>query len=189
MNLSENFDINKPPKGAWIRQEADALVLGVSTFSVISALSWLFAIIIAVYFLSRVFVRETGFGEWESFLNFMVILFLGVAIICFLQVIFGKIEVTIDDSTGKIFTGIGQYGLIQSFSIKKVSKIKKCGYFIRNGTITYILIEEGERLIRFGNDLSTSKLNYLFVTITRILYEKTRNKTFLKQDLSEYFKC
>lgn len=188
MNIDKKFNTKKQQKSTWIRQEADALVFGVSTFSLSSALAWLGAITIAIYFLSIVLLQQTGFGEWQSIFYFMVILFLGVAIVCFFLMVFGKVEVTIDNSTGKIFTGIGQYGFIQDFAIKKVSKIKKCGYITSRSTMTYILIEEGERCIHFGNTLDLGKLDYLFATTTKILYEKTRNKNFLKEDLSEYFK-
>lgn len=106
--------------------------------------------------------------------------FLAVTIFFFfiiIRSIAGKVEITLDNSSGKIFTGVGKIGKTQTFSwdnvVQVIDKPSKLNY---PGGGTKVLSIEGQERINFGNSLKDERRNYLYFTMVHFMDQYNRKK-------------
>lgn len=187
--IDPNFDISNPPKGAWMNQDQGELVIGVSTRSPIAFFLVPFMLIWSGGSLGGIYGSQIATGQFDIFMSLFGIPFLLGSVIFWavaLMAIWGKVEITLDHSDGKIFTGIGKIGLTKRFALNDISTVKETEVRGTKGSISYNIALEGKDLITFGTGLNDSKRYYLFNAMKKILHDKKHNKNFLKQDLSKH---
>ena len=84
--------------------------------------------------------------------------------------IWGKVELTLDSKGGKIFTGVGNIGLVNSFLWSDITKIKEKQANIRYpGSQGNTIVLEGKKRISFGTGVKEERLYYLLRAIKSLV--------------------
>jgi len=190
--MKNDFDIDNPPAGAWITKEPDALILGATTRSgtvlflipFIGVLEWALKEIYVSY-LSR---------EGGAFIIYIVSFFfiMGLFILMGVSLMFilGKVELTVNDSEGKVFTGIGKVGLTKRFQMDEIISVRDTKVRGEKGSSTrskLILLEkqksvvDDQKNILFGSLLSDKRSDYILYSLQKILSDY-KNRTYTKND-------
>jgi hypothetical protein len=176
--VNDNFNMNKPPKGAWVNKRKDRVVIGVSTGSWDLFFGYLLGVMVAGGCVGGVYGSQIIRAEFNLPLSLFGIFFVIFFLILWGQTliaIWGKIVLTIDKRGGKIFTGVGMIGKTKVFSWAEVAVIKENEVSINDHKTTEIWLE-GSTRVSFGSDLSTEKRYYLFRALNDIMAKVKANK-------------
>lgn len=177
---SDSFDINVPPKGTWLVKEMHSTKIGASTRSPIAFFLVPFMLVWSGGSIGGIYGSQILTGEFNLMMSLFGIPFILGSIIFWsiaLMAIWGKVELTLDKSGGKIFTGLGNIGYTQRFIWEEISMvIEKQKSFTSN----YEGIQlEGKRRITFGIGLRSSRRYYLYKALQIILQKVKTSKTFM----------
>jgi hypothetical protein len=177
-DVTDGFDINTPPKGNWIIQETNTLVIGASTRSPIAFFIVPFMLVWSGMAIGGIYGSQIIKGEFSLFSSIAGIPFILGSIIFWsiaLMTIWGKVELSLDRLGGKIFTGIGKIGFTKNFGWDEISKIQEKQ---RSFGSNYEGLQfEGKRRITFGKGLRSSRSYYLFRALQIIIQNvKTNNR-------------
>lgn len=184
--MTNNFDINNPPLGAWIRQEEKTLILGGSTQSLGDALMEIpFMIVWSGSSLGGLYGSQIYTGDFSLLMTIFGIPFL-IASYVFgrraLMYAAGKIEVIIDEKNLKIFNGIGKMGRVNIYPLETI----RIDVRERKGN-SYLVLQSGKNdIIDYRTELKPERRTYLLKALQEVLDEKQNGKNFLQQDLSEH---
>lgn len=185
MNINDNFDINEPPEGAWIRQESDTLVLGATTRSLEAFFSFPLAIIMLGLASALLIGTQIYTGEFYLSLTLFSIPFYIISYYLIVRPAFmsvgGKIEMILDDKNLKIFSGIGRLGGTQIFPLETVRVDIK-----EKNNHRYLVLLSGKDDIFQYYQLDEAQRHYLLKAMQKVMDDKNDGKNFLKQDLSEH---
>ena len=159
------FDINDSPKGTWLKNDFNQTVLGASTRSPIAFFLVPFMLVWTGGSIGTVYGYQLINGEFDLQQSLFGIPFIIGAIIFWsltLMTIWGKVEITLNNEGGKVFTGVGNIGLVKKFSWKEVQTInEQTTNFRYPGSQGNRLVMEGSKRITFGSSLKSEKLFYL----------------------------
>lgn len=179
--VDEKFDINDPPAGAWMKNDYDVVIIGATTRSPIAFFLVPFMLIWSGGSLGGIYGSQIISGEFNLFMSLFGIPFVLGSILFWsltLMAIWGKVEMTLDNNGGKIFTGLGTIGITKKFEWKDISKIKESrtnfNYRVSRGS--KIILEDKKR-ISFGSGLKENRRYYLF---------KSLQKQYPAQKLNRY---
>ena len=175
----EAFDITTPPSGTWIIKDLDQTIIGASTRSPIAFFLVPFMLVWSGGSLGGIYGTQILSGEFNWFLSLFGIPFLLGSLLFWtftLMAIWGKVEVTINNSGGKIFTGIGNIGIRSQFNWDEVSTIKEALFNIKYpGSQGGKIVIEGKKRISFGSGLNQSRSYYMLKSLQQIFAQsKTR---------------
>jgi len=171
-----NFDMNNPPKGAYINHLDNGVQIGASTRSWFALFIIPFALVWSGGSLGGIYGTQILTGEFDIFMSLFGIPFLlgslllwGVALLA----VAGKIEVTLDSKGGHIFTGIGKIGQNKRFLWSDVRNVRQetiVSHSSKGGSTTtnYITLE-GQKQIRFGSYLSAENRYYMIKTLEQLI--------------------
>lgn len=176
-----NFDINNPPKGAYINHLPDGVQIGATTRSWFAFFIVPFMMVWSGASLGGIYGSQILSGEFNLAISLFGIpfvlgsaLFWGVA----LMSIMGKVEVTLDSNGGHIFTGIGKIGQNKRFSWKDVNTVREDISVSRSSkggsTTTHSIVLEGQKQIKFGSYLSSERRYYMIKTLEQLIQNKVR---------------
>lgn len=185
LNASTNdgFEIENPPKGAWIRRELDQVVIGATTRSFIAFFLVPFMLVWSGGSLGGIYGTQIMAGEFDPFMSLFGIPFLIGSIIFWsiaLMAIAGKVELTLDREGGSVFTGVGKIGLTQRFSWDEITNIREDGSNYRYPGGNGVKIQmEGKKRLSFGTGLNDSRRYYLLRALKSILIKVKSNKNCL----------
>lgn len=179
----DDFDVNNPPQGAWIRKELNHLVIGATTRSPIAFFMVPFMIVWSGGSVGGIYGTQLVNGEFDPFMSLFGIPFLIGSILFWslaLMAIWGKVELTLDRKGGKVFTGLGSIGLSKNFTWDEVSIIaeKQSNANYPGGQGNTIQLS-GKRRISLGTGLKESRRYYLFRALQSILPKAKSNRNFL----------
>lgn len=181
-NHKDGFEINNPPKGAWIKNEIDHLVIGASTRSPIAFFFVPFGLIWSGGSLGGIYGSQILKQKFEPLFFLFGIPFLLGSIFLWSQIlmtIWGKVELTLDSKGGKILTGVGKYGYERYFTWDEVSTISEgVSQFNSIGNKGVKLMFEGIRRISFGTGLNEERRFYLLKALKIILVKVKSGKKF-----------
>lgn len=170
--VDANFNMSKPPKGAWIEKEFNQTIIGTTTRSSIAYFLVPFMLVWSGGSLGGIYITQLISGKFDVMMSLFGIPFLLGSIFFWgitLMAIFGKVELTLDKYGGRIFTGIGSIGLIKNFYWKEISGIHERHSNLRyprsNGSVIAL---EGTRRITFGTGLTANRRYYLFNALRSI---------------------
>ena len=185
----EDFDINDPPNGAWMRHEMNQLVLGASTRSPAAFFLVPFMLIWSGGSLGGIYGSQFISGEFDLFMSLFGIPFLLGSILFWgitALTIWGKIELTFNRYGGEIFTGVGKIGRRQKFDWDDVSKVREVWQH-RNrssrrgarGGMQKSIVLEGQKRLTFGMWLKDSRQYYLYQATKFIIQKVKSNQNFI----------
>ncbi len=176
--VPEDVDIDNPPLGAWVRNERHHLVIGATTRSYIAFFLVPFMLVWSGGSLGGIYGGQILSGEFNILMSLFGIPFIIGSVIFWslaLMSIAGKVEVSLDELGGKIFTGVGSIGYRQKFSWDEVSSVKEKTSKNRNqGTTTQIVLE-GKKRYTLGYGLSESRRYFMYMALKMMVY-KMRNE-------------
>lgn len=170
------FDINSPPKGAYINHLKDGVQIGATTRSWMALFLVPFSLVWSGGSLGGIYGSQILSGEFEILISLFGIPFLLGSVLLWsitIMSIFGKVEVTLDSDGGHIFTGVGKIGQHQRFAWSEVNSVREDVSVSRtskggSSTNHYVALE-GQRQVRFGNYLSSEHRYYFIKTLQKLM--------------------
>ena len=95
-----------------------------------------------------------------------------------LMAIWGKVELTLNNKGGQIFTGLGKIGRTKRFTWDEITSVKESVSSTRiNNRQTTNIELEGKKRITFGTGLSNSKKYYLLQALKQIINKQNNRKS------------
>ena len=178
----ESFDLELPPSGTWIETDIDQTIIGASTRSPIAFFLVPFMLVWTGGSIGGIYGTQIVSGEFDLFLSLFGIPFILGALLFWaltLMSIWGKVELTLNNTGGKVFTGIGTIGIRKEFNWDDVASIKELSYSINYpGSQTGKIVIEGKKRISFGSGLNQSRTYYILRSLQKIYgQKKTRRNT------------
>lgn len=187
--LDANFNIGDPPKGAWIRQGSNELIIGATTRSYMALFLVPFMIIWSGGSLGGIYGSQIMMGEFNLMMSLFGIPFLLGSILFWsiaLMTVVGKVEITLDHTDGKVFTGVGKIGYTKRFELSEIQTVRESQSSGRRGSSTYSIALEGQRRITFGTLLNESRRYYLLKVLQKVVTDKANNRNFLTPNLMRH---
>ncbi len=174
-----SFDMNNPPKGAYINHLPDGVQIGAITRSWMAAFLIPFATVWSGGSLGGIYGSQILSGEFNIVMSLFGIPFLLGSVLIWsmaLMMIAGKTEITLDSKGGHIFTGLGKIGQNKRFLWSDVNSVREevSVSSSSNGgsTTTHYITLEGQRQIRFGSYLSTENRYYMIKTLEQLIQNR-----------------
>jgi hypothetical protein len=158
--------LKNAPRGTWLKEYKDKVVVGASTTSTVRKIFWAGVILVGLSFLPLESSVICRWGILILVLNtglFLIYTIFDVTDI--LMLICGKVEVHIKGKSSYIFCGIGPVGTIQEFDWTGVEYIENFGYSI---------IVSGRRKMYFGENLSDKRRIYIVNVLKHLLEERSK---------------
>lgn len=179
-NFDDGFDINNPPNGSWIITQMNETVVGATTKSPVAFFLVPFMLIWSGGSIGGIYGTQILSGEFDLIMSLFGIPFLIGSFVFWsfaLMTIWGKVELTFDNQGGKIFTGVGNIGIVKKFIWDDIATIKeKRSNFHYPGSQGGNLVLEGKRRISFGLGVKQERQYYLYRTIKNIISKNKLNK-------------
>ncbi len=152
--VPEGFDINDPPPGAWFRKNEEGWEIGASTRSYIALFLVPFTCVWSGLSLGGIYGSQIFSGEFDPSLSLFGIpfvvgtIFLGTfALITSI----GRVQVTVRQGKGVIFTGIGRLGYKRKFNWADIERVEeKADAHDSNGRRIFTLALVGKVELRFA---------------------------------------
>ncbi len=159
------FDINDPPKGAWFYDDIRGWRIGASTRSPIAFFLVPFMCVWSGFSLGGIYGTQIAKGEFDLQSSLFGIPFvLGTLLFgsIALMSVFGRVEVIVTDSAGRVFTGIGPLGWTRRFDWSAVTVIEEDGMGPRYaGSNGHAIAIAGKTRLKFGGMLTDARRYYL----------------------------
>ena len=164
-DVPPEFDLNHPPPGAWYREEVRGWRIGASTRSPAAFIFVIFVFSVC-YQMSWLEVDFFGYLSGSPFRPFAILVFGGMALVN----TFGRVEVTVADAEGRVFTGVGPLGWTRRFDWSGVTQVEQepLGKFARRSEHGRVIVLRGKTRLRFGTQLSEARRNYLIHGLRRL---------------------
>lgn len=170
---ADGFDLNNPPKGAWIRHEMNQIVIGATTRSPIAFFLVPFMLVWSGSSIGGIYGTQLAKSEFDPFMSLFGVPFLIGSVIFWglaLMAIGGKVELTLDKQGGRAFTGLGNVGLSKRFTWHEVSAVKEeQSNFNYRGSQGGSILLEGKRRISFGMGVKDSRRYYIYRALKSII--------------------
>ena len=180
-----DFDIDNPPKGAWIKTEMHKIILGASTRSPIAFFLVPFMLVWSGGSLGGIYGTQFIKGEFDLIMSLFGIPFIIGSLIFWsltLMAIWGKVEIVLDKNGGKTFTGIGKIGISKNFNWDDISSISEKQASLRYpGSSGSSISLEGKQRISIGRGLGDSKRYYLFKAIRTVFLKRKANRNYIEE--------
>lgn len=180
--FNDGFDMNDSPKGTWIKMEMNNLIIGATTRSPIAFFLVPFMIVWSGASIGGIYGGQISKGEVDPFLAIFGIPFIMGSILFWsltLLTIWGKVELTLDRNGGRVFTGLGIFGVSNNFKWDEISLIKESKENNNNsGSQGSKLTLEGKKKISFGWGVNESRKYYLYRSMKIIIDKVKANKSF-----------
>lgn len=181
-NEQDTFDVNEKPSGTWLKKEFNQTVLGATTRSPIAFFMVPFMIVWSVGAIGGIYGTQIASGKFDLFSSLFGIPFIIGALVFWslaLMSINGKVELTLSNEGGKIFTGFGKIGFKNEFKWKDISTITEGQSSLarypgkQGGTI----IIDGKKRISFGTGLSQARIYYVLKSLQKMYIQFKKSGT------------
>ena len=183
--MDEKFDKSNPPKGAWIQPNVETLILGATTRSWYALYLVPFMAVWSGFSLSGLYGTQIFSGHFNLLTSLFGIPFLLGTVYMgslALMMVFGKVEITLDNVGGKIFTGIGIIGKTQSFEWADISSISEEITTGNRGGQSAAVQIDGKKRLSFGSLLSDERRYYVLKSLQQVFFNKEMKKGFIWMD-------
>jgi len=172
--IDDGFNINNTPNGTWIKKGFNHTIIGATTRSPIAFFLVPFMLVWSGGSIGGIYGTQLVNGEFDLFQSLFGIPFLIGSIIFWsfaLMAIWGKVELTLDNQGGKIFTGIGNIGLVKRFLWTDISTIKEKQVNLHYpGSQGGSLVFEGKKRISFGLGVKEERRYYLLRAVKSLTH-------------------
>ncbi|MFD2909106.1 hypothetical protein ACFSX9_10180 [Flavobacterium ardleyense] len=171
--IDDNFIVNNKPNGTWYKSDFNKTIIGASTRSPIAFFLVPFMLVWSGGSLGGIYGSQITNGEFNLLLTLAGIPFIIGSIFFWslaLMAIWGKVEVSLDNKGGKVFTGISTIGITKHFLWSDVSSIKEGQANLRYpGGKGVSLVLEGAKRISFGSSLKEERRYYLLRAVKSVM--------------------
>lgn len=173
--ISPEFDINDPPKGAWFYDDFRGWRIGASTRSPVAFFLVPFMCVWSGFSLGGIYGTQIAKGEFNLGMSLFgipfvigTLLFGGLA----LMTVCGRIDVIVADTAGRLFTGVGPFGWTRRFEWSEVTRIEEdvLGYQ-HSGSNGHVISLVGKTRLRFGSMMSDAR-RYFLLQGLRVLHQR-----------------
>ena len=179
---NDTFDLDQPPKGAWVKNDENRLEIGATTRSPIAFFLVPFMMVWSGGSIGGIYGTQLAKGEFDLMMSLFGIPFLLGSVFFWslaLMAIWGKVELTLDNHGGRIFTGLGVIGRSKRFTWAEVTTIQEKGAnFNYPGSKGAVISLEGKRRISFGSGLNSSRRYYLYRALQSVMANMNVKKSF-----------
>lgn len=161
--IEENFDLSNPPKGTWLKESVDSIVIGATTRSSMALFVIPFMFVWSGFSLGGIYGTQITSGKFDLASSLFGIPFLLGSIIFWslgLMLVFGKTELTLTKQGGRIFTGLGLFGISKNFTWNEVNSIQEDYSYGKRSTQTQLSITGTRRLV-FGVFLNAARRYFI----------------------------
>ena len=173
--IDDGFSVNNSPNGTWYKTDFNETIIGATTRSPIAFFLVPFMLVWSGGSIGGIYGTQLAKGEFDLFQSLFGIPFLIGSIIFWsfaLMSIWGKVELTLNNQGGKVFTGIGNIGLVKRFVWNDIKTIKeKQTNFNYPGSQGGNLVFEGKKRISFGLGVKEERRYYLFRAIKSLIHK------------------
>jgi hypothetical protein len=177
---ADTFTSTEPPSGTWIKKELNQTVLGASTRSPVAFFLVPFMIVWSLGAIGGIYGTQIIDGKFDLFTSLFGIPFIIGAIVFWsfaLMTINGKVELTLSNEGGKVFTGFGKIGIKSEFKWKEIASISEGPNTMarypgkQGGTI----VMDGKKRISFGSGLNQARLYYVLKSLKKMHFQFKKN--------------
>ena len=164
LDASEGFDLERPPGGAWYREEFDGFTIGATTRSPQAFFLIPFAFLWCTFAIGGFYGQQIMDRKFHPGLSLVGIPFLIFSIMLIsktLMCIMGKLEVRVHRDEGVVFTGIGRIGRRRRFHWLSTQVTGIFSSIQQNGPQMKAILLDGPKPIRFGSTLKEIRKLYL----------------------------
>lgn len=174
-DVSPEFDINDPPKGAWFYDDFHGWRIGASTRSPAAFFLVPFMCVWSGFSLGGIYGTQIANGEFNLGMSLFgipfvlgTLLFGGIAV----MTVCGRIDVIVADTAGQLFTGVGPFGWTRRFDWSEVTRIEEdvLGYQY-SGSNGQVISLVGKTRLKFGSMMSEAR-RYFLVQGLRVLRQR-----------------
>lgn len=173
--FDDNFEPNNAPNGTWCKTERNKTIIGATTRSPIAFFLVPFMLIWSGGSLTMFYGSQFANGEFNLVQSLLDIPFIIGSLVFWsiaIMSIWGKVELTLDNKGGKVFTGVGSIGLAKKFVWNEVTAIMEKQSLIRtNIGNSKRLVFEGKRRISFGTGIKEERRYYLLRAIRSLVHK------------------
>ena len=165
-------DFNQPPRGVWYESTFDGFVLGSTTRSAVGCFLVPFMCVWSGGSLGGIYGSQIASGKFDLFMSLFGIPFLiGTIVIGSLaaMTVFGKIVLTVNQTSGSVFTGVGGIGFTKRFEVNEMSRVYEEAKRGSKGGVTKIIVLEGKERITFGSMLSDERRYFMLQVLKKML--------------------
>ena len=167
--------LDNPPSGAWLRREADKVVVGVSTRSPAAFFLVPFMCVWSGVSLGGIYGTQIMKGQFNWGMSLFGIPFVLGSVLFWslaLMAICGKVEVTLGDNSS-VFTGVGPLGWRRRFDWSAVQSIREESAGTgRNGGSQMAVILEGAERVKVAAGVSEKRRYFLLTALKAQLAER-----------------
>ncbi len=178
--IDDGFNINIPPDGAWIKTDFNYTVIGATTRSPIAFFLVPFMIVWSGGSIGSIYGSQIVNGKFDPEMALFGVPFLIGSIIFWsiaAMTIWGKVELTLDNNGGKIFTGLQNIGITKKFTWDDISTIKENQSAYKfPGSHGMVISLEGKKRISFGNGINESRRYYIYKALKEIILKVKSDK-------------
>ncbi len=172
--IDDDFSLHDTPDGTWYKSNFNGTTIGATTRSPVAFFLVPFMIIWSGGSVGAIYGGQLISGEFDLTQSLFGIPFLLGSIFFWtfaLMSIWGKVELTLNSKGGKVFTGIGNIGLVKRFMWEDIRTIKeKKSNLSYPGSQRGNLVFEGKNRISFGLGVKEERRYYLFRAIKSLIH-------------------
>lgn len=177
VSTQKKFNPDLPPEGAWYYNDFEKTIVGATTRTKGAVFLIPFMMLWSGFSLGGIYGTQFFNGQFNLLLSIFGIPFV-IATIVFSAVIImlmaGKIVVTFNSESGKIFTGIGKIGFTQSFRWEDVNTVEESISSFKSSSSgnAYMITLTGKNSLSFGRGLSDERRYYIISVLQSYLKNK-----------------
>ncbi|MCA8989543.1 MAG: hypothetical protein KDA78_17985 [Planctomycetaceae bacterium] len=174
--ISAEFDINDPPGGAWFQEDFQEWRIGASTRSPAAFFLVPFMCVWSGFSLGGIYGTQIAKGEFDLGMSLFgipfilgTLLFGGIAV----MTVFGRVDVIVADTVGRVFTGVGPLGWTRRFDWSQVTWIEEDNPdYEYSGNSGRVISLVGKTRLKFASMMSDARRYYLLQGL-RELHKRT----------------
>jgi hypothetical protein len=174
-DVSSEFDINDPPPGAWFSDDLSGWRIGASTRSPAAFFLVPFMCVWSGFTLGGFYGTQIVKGEFDLGMSLFgipfvlgTLLFGGLAV----MTVFGRVDVIVTDTVGRLFTGIGPLGWTRRFDWSEVTRIEEVVLYQYSGSNGQVISLVGKTRLKFGGMMSEVRRHFVLQGLRVLRHRK-----------------
>lgn len=168
-------DLNRPPKGVWLRRHSRGFELGATTRSPVAFFLVPFMCVWSGGALGGIYGSQIVKGQFNLMMSLFGIPFL-LGTLLFgsiaLMAACGKVVVRVDGKNGEVFTGVGPIGWRRRFERDGVTAVHRTEHRGSKGRVSGQITIEGRQRINLAAGLKAERFDFMLAALRQLLARK-----------------